>query len=184
MRTLFEMMLDLALRTASEDGKLEASILLVTPSHISNSLSVRACSDYSRQIMEITSDKLESDSDLKDALDVAHSKTRIPGSCTACLVKMDKETGALSALNLGDSGFVILRENVVLARSAPQQHFFDCPRQLAAFPEHCDNTDYPRDGQMFSVQLQEGDLIVMGNTFAMALFEWLCRHGWIVGQCV
>jgi len=119
--------------------------------------------DYSRHIMRITAENLESDLDPKTALDLAHSKTRIPGSCTACLVKMDGVTGDLSVLNLGDSGMVILRENNVLARTTPQQHFFDCPRQLAAFPEHCESTDYPRDGEFLSLTLQEGDLIVMGT---------------------
>jgi len=118
--------------------------------------------DYSQSIMRIASENLE-ESDVKTSLDLAHSKTRIPGSCTACLAKIDGVTGELSALNLGDSGLVILRENSVLARTTPQQHFFDCPKQLAAFPEHCESTDYPRDGESLSLQLQEGDLIVMGT---------------------
>lgn len=113
--------------------------------------------------MQIAGDALkEKDSDVQKALELAHSKTRMPGSCTACLVKLNGETGELSALNLGDSGLMIVRDKRVITRTQPQQHFFDCPRQLAAFPEHCEATDYPRDGDMFSLQLQEGDVIIMG----------------------
>ena len=116
--------------------------------------------------MQITSERIQTDPDLKAALDMAHSKTRLPGSCTACLAHIDGETGKLSALNLGDSGFLVLRNDRIIARSSPQQHFFDCPVQLAAFPEHCDQTDYPKDGQTVSLSLQQGDLIIMGTPYA------------------
>ena len=116
--------------------------------------------------MQITSERIQTDPDIKAALDMAHSKTRLPGSCTACLAQIDGETGELSALNLGDSGFLVLRNNSIIVRSSPQQHFFDCPMQLAASPEHCEQTDYPKDGQMYSLPLQQGDLIIMGTPCA------------------
>ena len=148
----------------SEDGEKEASIQPVPHSTENLVPNSTIPVDYSRQIMQITSDQVKEESDLCEALNEAHMKTRMPGSCTASLAKIDGETGTLSTLNLGDSGFVVLRNDAVMARSTPQQHFFDCPKQLAACPEHCQGTDYARDGERISLQLQEGDIIIMGHS--------------------
>ena len=58
----------------------------------------------------------------------------IPGSCTACLVALDKEEKTLYSANLGDSGFILIRQGEVVHRSAEQQHYFNTPFQLAVPP--------------------------------------------------
>ncbi len=42
----------------------------------------------------------------------------------------------------GDSGFVCVRDGTIFRQSEPLQHFFDCPFQFAAVPEHTNATDY------------------------------------------
>lgn len=59
------------------------------------------------------------------ALDVAHKLTRLPGSATACILRLDRERGVLNAANLGDSGFLLVRQGELFFQSPPLQHFFD-----------------------------------------------------------
>eukprot|EP00210_Caulerpa_lentillifera_P004054 g3867.t1 len=122
--------------------------------------------EYSRSIMALSQEGItqsETVQDLKSVLDQAHQKTKLPGSCTACLVKVDPDNGVLEGLNIGDSGFLILRGNEVVLRTKPQQHFFDCPKQLADYPDHCGATDYARDGDDWHFSLDENDLILMAT---------------------
>lgn len=59
------------------------------------------------------------------ALDIAHRLTRLPGSTTACILRLDGERGVLNAANLGDSGFLLLRGGQLFFQSPALQHFFD-----------------------------------------------------------
>ena len=42
----------------------------------------------------------------------------------------------------GDSGFILVRDGQIVLQSEPLQHFFDCPFQFAAVPEHTNATDF------------------------------------------
>ena len=53
------------------------------------------------------------------------------GGSTACVGVLNKEKHVLSVANLGDSGFLILRNHSVLVKSKEQQHYFNAPYQLA-----------------------------------------------------
>lgn len=66
----------------------------------------------------------------QEALDVAHRATRLPGSSTACVLRLDAGAGLLDAANLGDSGFLIVRDGRLHFQSPAMQHFFDCPLQV------------------------------------------------------
>ena len=57
------------------------------------------------------------------------------GSSTACIVALHKEKSILHTANLGDSGFVVIRNNTIVHRSQEQQHYFNSPFQLAIHPE-------------------------------------------------
>lgn len=65
------------------------------------------------------------------ALDVAHRSTQLPGSATACVLRLDGASGVLHAANLGDSGFLLVRQGALLFQSPAMQHFFDCPLQVS-----------------------------------------------------
>jgi len=97
------------------------------------------------------------------ALTAAHTKTRKPGSATACILKLNETSGELEASNLGDSGFLVIRNGAVVFQTPVQEHFFDCPYQLGAAPEYVPETDYPSDAVQTRQQAQDGDLIVMAT---------------------
>lgn len=101
--------------------------------------------------------------DPRGALAAAHQHTKVPGSATACIVQLDQETGSLLAANLGDSGFLIIRDKKVLLRSRPLQHYFDCPLQFGAFPEFVEATDTAEQAEMYNVKLLPGDVIIAGT---------------------
>lgn len=97
------------------------------------------------------------------AIDTAHRLTRLPGSSTACVLRLDTERKVLDAANVGDSGFLIIRDGSVVFKSPPLQHFWDCPYQLAAAPEFTTETDSVDDAQIFDVPVLPGDVVILGT---------------------
>eukprot|EP00249_Psilotum_nudum_P022481 c28532_g1_i3 orf=383-1780(+) len=61
-------------------------------------------------------------------LTTAHSKTTCRGSSTACILAFSNHR--LQAVNLGDSGFIIVRNGRKIFKSPVQQHQFNVPFQL------------------------------------------------------
>ena len=100
----------------------------------------------------------------KRALAAAHAAVRLPGSATACVAALDPETGTLHGVSVGDAALLVARRGFVLFRSTPSSHSFDCPRQLAAAPEHVEWSDGVEDGEAFEVEgLEEGDVVLLGT---------------------
>ncbi|CAO3680896.1 unnamed protein product [Umbelopsis vinacea] len=90
------------------------------------------------------------------------------GSSTACILEMCKKTGYMTSCNLGDSAFILIRDQKVVFESPSQQHFFNCPYQLTVVPDNYPNranyvTDLPKDGDRKSFFLHNGDLIVLAT---------------------
>ncbi|CAF0978952.1 unnamed protein product [Rotaria sp. Silwood1] len=56
------------------------------------------------------------------------------GSATACILGIDCGTRRLYSVNIGDSGYVIVRQGCVVYRSRSQAMNGDCPRQLDVYP--------------------------------------------------
>lgn len=56
------------------------------------------------------------------------------GSSTACIMVLDKKSQMLHSANLGDSGFLVIRQGSVVHQSSEQQHYFNTPYQLAIPP--------------------------------------------------
>ena len=56
------------------------------------------------------------------------------GSSTACIMVLDKKSQTLHSANLGDSGFLVIRQGSVVHHSSEQQHYFNTPYQLALPP--------------------------------------------------
>ncbi len=56
------------------------------------------------------------------------------GSATACVLGIDCNTGQLHSVNIGDSGYVVVRNKRVVYRSRSQKMNGDCPRQLDVYP--------------------------------------------------
>ena len=52
----------------------------------------------------------------------------IIGSSTVCILTFDHMTGVLQTANLGDSGFLLVRNKEVIKRSQKQTHTFNTPK--------------------------------------------------------
>ncbi|EPY51566.1 serine/threonine protein phosphatase Azr1 [Schizosaccharomyces cryophilus OY26] len=93
------------------------------------------------------------------------SKSIRAGSSTACATLFDKQSGKLHSLNLGDSGFLILRDGSILYESTPQVLQFNMPYQLAIYPSSYSSRDEitPNMSDLTQHQLQNGDLIILAT---------------------
>jgi len=87
----------------------------------------------------------------------------ITGSSTALVIVISKDSKKLKAANLGDSGFMVVRDDKVLYRSEEMQHFFNFPYQLGT-----GHTTSAHDSQVITLDLCEGDMIIAGSD---ALFD-------------
>ncbi|KAF9934200.1 Protein phosphatase PTC7 [Linnemannia zychae] len=90
------------------------------------------------------------------------------GSSTACILSLCKVTGTLRASNLGDSAYLLIRDNKCIYESPSQQHFWNCPYQLTVLPPGYPGAnkhvmDLPKDAAQTTHQLQDGDVIVLAT---------------------
>jgi protein phosphatase PTC7 len=133
----------------------------IDPGEYSRTLMRVACEFFNSDKAKLSNGNLEETA--RAALALAHQKTRMPGSSTACVLALNPEQSAISAANLGDSGFVVIRNGTVVFQTPPQLHYFDCPYQLGACPEHVDATNYPSDADTYTFNVMAGDTIVLGT---------------------
>ncbi|CAO3632107.1 unnamed protein product [Cunninghamella echinulata] len=111
--------------------------------------------------------------DAHHILDIAFKQLRQSGkvkagSSTACILNLCKQTGKMTTCNLGDSAFILIRDQKVVYESPSQQHYFNCPYQLTVVPESYPNrelyvTDMPKDADQKSFYLKDGDVILLGT---------------------
>lgn len=94
----------------------------------------------------------------QEVLDEAFLKTVEKGTSTCCIVSLDDNI--LRAVNLGDSGFVVIRSGKVVYKSPVQQHGFNCPYQMG-YGEFF--RDGPWDAEEIQVALEDGDVVVVGT---------------------
>lgn len=98
--------------------------------------------------------------------ELMESKEPIVGSSTACVVVLSRDTGRLHAANIGDSGFLLVRDGRVLLRSEEQQHYFNTPYQLSNAPPGQDGqvlSDRPEAARTSELPVQDGDVIMLGT---------------------
>lgn len=114
---------------------------------------------YSRELMahakEATSSCEPGPQAPQHLLEVAYLSTVARGSSTACILCLENER--LHASNLGDSGFMIVRDGQLVFMSPQQQHEFNFPYQIGS-PDSMSDT--PQVAQRFSVEVKAGDIIV------------------------
>ncbi|XP_027330314.1 probable protein phosphatase 2C 55 [Abrus precatorius] len=116
---------------------------------------------YSRELMSKSVDAIQEEPkgsiDPARVLEKAHSSTKAKGSSTACIIALTDQ--GLHAINLGDSGFMVVRDGCTIFRSPVQQHDFNFTYQL----ECGSNGDLPSSGQVFTIPVAPGDVIVAGT---------------------
>ncbi|KAH8293995.1 hypothetical protein KR054_007225, partial [Drosophila jambulina] len=90
----------------------------------------------------------------------------VVGSSTACLVAMHRRDCTLYTANLGDSGFLVVRNGRILHRSEEQTHAFNTPFQLMVSPGGQDDNfygDHPELAVSTRVSLQPHDLVLLAT---------------------
>ncbi|KAA8531834.1 hypothetical protein F0562_006449 [Nyssa sinensis] len=117
--------------------------------------------EYARELMfnSVTAiqDEPKGSIDPARVLEKAYSITKAKGSSTACIITLSDQ--GLHAINLGDSGFVVVRDGCTIFQSPVQQHGFNLTYQL-----ECGNrADLPSSGQIFTIPVAYGDVIVAGT---------------------
>lgn len=126
---------------------------------------------FARELMSHSVDAIREEPkdfiDTSRVLEKAHASTRADGSSTACIVALTKQ--GLHAINLGDSGFVVVRDGCTVFRSPVQQHDFNFTYQL----ESGNSGDLPSSGQVFKIPVASGDVIIAGTD---GLFDNLYNH--------
>ncbi|VFQ85660.1 unnamed protein product [Cuscuta campestris] len=117
--------------------------------------------EYARELMSYSVkallDEPKGSIDPARVLEKAYSNTNAQGSSTACIIALTSE--GLHAINLGDSGFVVVRGGHTIFESPVQQHGFNFPYQL----QSGSGADLPSSGQVFTVAVKTGDVIVVGT---------------------
>ncbi|CAK7339540.1 unnamed protein product [Dovyalis caffra] len=117
--------------------------------------------EFSRELMShsLRAIQEEPDSSIDPArvLEKAHSNMKAKGSSTACLIALKSE--GISAINLGDSGFMVVRDGCTIFQSPVQQHGFNFTYQL----ESGNGGDLPSSGQVFTIPVASGDVIIAGT---------------------
>ncbi|KAL4584348.1 hypothetical protein LXL04_008947 [Taraxacum kok-saghyz] len=116
---------------------------------------------YARELMSnsvsAVQDEPKGSVDPGRVLEKAYTNTKSKGSSTACIIALTNQ--GLNAINLGDSGFMVVRDGCTVFRSPAQQHDFNFTYQL----ENGSNSDLPSSGQAFSIGVAPGDVIIAGT---------------------
>ncbi|WCJ30953.1 Protein phosphatase 2C family protein [Euphorbia peplus] len=117
--------------------------------------------DYARELMSHSVNAIQEEPkgsiDPFRVLEKAHSSTKAPGSSTACIIALTDE--GINAINLGDSGFMVVRDGHTVFQSPVQQHGFNFTYQL----ESGGTGDLPSSGQVFTFPVSSGDVIIAGT---------------------
>jgi len=98
--------------------------------------------------------------------ELMEQKKPILGSSTACVLILNRETSTVHTANIGDSGFVVVREGQVVHKSEEQQHYFNTPFQLSLPPPgHGPNvlSDSPESADTMSFPVRDGDVILIAT---------------------
>ncbi|GHJ87708.1 hypothetical protein NliqN6_4110 [Naganishia liquefaciens] len=103
---------------------------------------------------------------LSNAYEAVIKEDGVPcGSATACVSSFDSTSGTLESINLGDSGFSIIRDGKVFFEAPSQTHYFNCPRQLTKLKKGSPSAgmvmDLPENGDLYKQKLQKGDMVLL-----------------------
>jgi len=119
---------------------------------------------FADEILRVTYKILKSgEIDPKIAIKLAFPSTSSVGSATLCFGKMTGD-GIFRVANMGDSGFIVIRNGEILIESVEQQHGFNYPYQLGIGENgEPHGKDRPEDADVYRMQLEVGDIILMGT---------------------
>jgi len=123
-----------------------------------------------------------------EAVDRGYRTTTAWGSATCCVAALAASDRVLGIANLGDAGARVVRFGsngapTVVERTVEQQHSFNCPLQLTRLPPRAEwnscrargfgeliaaieggtHQDLPSSSALYSFDVQEGDLVLLGS---------------------
>ncbi|KAL7097800.1 hypothetical protein ACP275_10G165700 [Erythranthe tilingii] len=117
--------------------------------------------EYARELMKNAEYEVKDyspvDVDPKEVLRQAFLNTAEEGSSTACIISLAGDI--LTAANVGDSGFTVIRGGRTFYRSPVQQYGFNFPYQLQKSSE--DNG--AEQAEEMVVEMESGDVVVAGT---------------------
>ena len=112
---------------------------------------------YAQELMRLTEVAIQAGQrDPVKSLGEAYDENKAQGTTTACVALLDD--GQLNSVNVGDSGFIIIREDQVIQSCQITIHGFNFPFQLGQ-----GSPDQPEDGVVDSFELKPEDIIVMAT---------------------
>ncbi|KAF7148454.1 hypothetical protein RHSIM_Rhsim03G0031700 [Rhododendron simsii] len=115
--------------------------------------------EYARELMEnavfAIEDKPEGGVNPMAVLNEAFLNTEAQGSSTACILTLKGDV--LHAVNIGDSGFAVIRGWKIVYKSPVQHRRFNCPLQLGNW------RDNPSMAEELKVGVIPGDIVVAGT---------------------
>lgn len=116
---------------------------------------------YAKELMSKSigaiKDEPEGAIDPSRVLEKAFISTKARGSSTACIIALTEQ--GIHAVNLGDSGFIVVRDGRTVLRSPSQQHDFNFTYQL----ESGGGSDLPSSAEVFRYPVATGDVIIAGT---------------------
>jgi len=98
--------------------------------------------------------------------EMQENKLPIIGSSTACLMMLSHTDLKLYTANIGDSGFLVVRQGEVVHRSQEQQHYFNTPFQLSLPPTDLQSevlSDQPEQADRYEFSVEDGDVILVAT---------------------
>jgi len=98
--------------------------------------------------------------------EIKENKQQIIGSSTACLMMLSHVDLKLYTANIGDSGFLVVRQGEVVHRSQEQQHYFNTPFQLSLPPTELLSevlSDQPESADQYEFPVEDGDVILLAT---------------------
>lgn len=98
--------------------------------------------------------------------EMQENKQQIIGSSTACLMMLSHTDLKLYTTNIGDSGFLVVRQGQVVHRSHEQQHYFNTPFQLSLPPTELQSevlADRPESADQYEFSVEDGDVILLAT---------------------
>ncbi|CAK4913099.1 unnamed protein product [Aphanomyces euteiches] len=116
---------------------------------------------YSRTLMAAC--ELSTLTDPVKRLTEAYNTTKVPGSSTACIIQLSDD-GTIHTANLGDSGFMLCRENAeeegwsIIYASPSQCHYFNCPFQLGH-----GSRDTPAHADLSTLSVEPNDVVLVAT---------------------
>lgn len=87
------------------------------------------------------------------------------GSSTACVLVLNRENNTVYTANIGDSGYIVVRNGEIVHKSDEQQHYFNTPFQLSLPPPGNNHvlSDSPQSADRDSFPVEDGDVILVAT---------------------